>query len=166
MRTSLYVTPLVSKELAERKKPTKKRKTLAVLEKIWNLQDKLSNAIHSISRAHFLNFIKALIKSDKKKLFNDVDDDKQNGSMFIIICKMEGIVVKRVISSDNSCLFNAVGYVMDHDKTKAPELRQVMAATVSSDPTKYSKAFLGKPNTEYIVHGFLIRTSGEAPLSF
>ncbi|XP_039010620.1 OVARIAN TUMOR DOMAIN-containing deubiquitinating enzyme 2-like [Hibiscus syriacus] len=62
---------------------------------------------------------------------------------------MEGIIVRSVIPSDNSCLFNAVGYVMDHDKTKAPELRQVMAATVSSDPTKYSKAFLGKPNAEY-----------------
>ncbi|THG23835.1 hypothetical protein TEA_008657 [Camellia sinensis var. sinensis] len=55
----------------------------------------------------------------------------------------------RVIPSDNSCLFNAVGYVMDHDKNKAPELRQVIAATVASDPTQYSEAFLGKPNEEY-----------------
>ncbi|KAF4357846.1 hypothetical protein CsatB_014728 [Cannabis sativa] len=62
---------------------------------------------------------------------------------------MEGIVVRRVIPSDNSCLFNAVGYVMDHDKLKAPELRQVIAATVASDPAKYSEAFLGKPNEEY-----------------
>ncbi|XXG82568.1 hypothetical protein AAC387_Pa10g0488 [Persea americana] len=62
---------------------------------------------------------------------------------------MEGIVVRRVIPSDNSCLFNAVGYVMEHDKHKAPELRQVIAATVVSDPTKYSEAFLGKPNEEY-----------------
>ncbi|KAK0600336.1 hypothetical protein LWI29_013892 [Acer saccharum] len=62
---------------------------------------------------------------------------------------MEDIVVRRVIPSDNSCLFNAVGYVMDHDKNKAPELRQVIAATVVSDPIKYSEAFLGKPNEEY-----------------
>ncbi|XP_030510182.1 OVARIAN TUMOR DOMAIN-containing deubiquitinating enzyme 2 isoform X2 [Cannabis sativa] len=62
---------------------------------------------------------------------------------------MEGIVVRRVIPSDNSCLFNAVGYVMDHDKLKAPQLRQVIAATVASDPAKYSEAFLGKPNEEY-----------------
>ncbi|TXG67772.1 hypothetical protein EZV62_009047 [Acer yangbiense] len=62
---------------------------------------------------------------------------------------MEGIVARRVIPSDNSCLFNAVGYVMDHDKNKAPELRQVIAATVVSDPIKYSKAFLGKPKEEY-----------------
>ncbi|KVH99150.1 Ovarian tumor, otubain [Cynara cardunculus var. scolymus] len=63
--------------------------------------------------------------------------------------KMEGSIVRRVIPSDNSCLFNAVGYVMDHDKKKASELRQVIAATVASDPTKYSEAFLGKPNEEY-----------------
>ncbi|CAJ2633976.1 OVARIAN TUMOR DOMAIN-containing deubiquitinating enzyme 2 [Trifolium pratense] len=62
---------------------------------------------------------------------------------------MEGFVVRRVIPSDNSCLFNAVGYVMDRDQTKAAELRQVIAATVASDPEKYSEAFLGKPNPEY-----------------
>ncbi|KAL2944599.1 Ubiquitin thioesterase OTU1 [Bienertia sinuspersici] len=62
---------------------------------------------------------------------------------------MEGIIVRRVIPSDNSCLFNAVGYVMDHDKNKASELRQVIAATVSSDPVKYSEAFLEKPNDVY-----------------
>lgn len=62
---------------------------------------------------------------------------------------MEGVVVRRVIPSDNSCLFNAVGYVMDRDQTKAAELRQVIAATVASDPEKYSEAFLGKPNSAY-----------------
>ncbi|CAN4102713.1 unnamed protein product [Withania somnifera] len=41
---------------------------------------------------------------------------------------MEGSIVRRVIPSDNSCLFNAVG-----------------------DPTKYSGAFLGKPNKEYCI---------------
>ncbi|KAI9126277.1 hypothetical protein K1719_002698 [Acacia pycnantha] len=61
----------------------------------------------------------------------------------------EGIIVRRVIPLDNSCLFNAIGYVMDHDKTKASELRQVIAATVASDPQKYSVAFLGKPNADY-----------------
>ncbi|TXG67782.1 hypothetical protein EZV62_009057 [Acer yangbiense] len=61
----------------------------------------------------------------------------QNGILFmfislvLVLCfrcyifqNMEGIVARRVIPSDNSCLFNAVGYVVDHDKNKAPELRQ------------------------------------------
>ncbi|XP_043689221.1 OVARIAN TUMOR DOMAIN-containing deubiquitinating enzyme 2 isoform X1 [Telopea speciosissima] len=69
--------------------------------------------------------------------------------MFVFEDSMEGIIVRRVIPSDNSCLFNAVGYVMDHDKHKAPELRQVIAATVASDQSKYSEPFLGKPNDEY-----------------
>ncbi|KAJ0974695.1 hypothetical protein J5N97_016675 [Dioscorea zingiberensis] len=62
---------------------------------------------------------------------------------------MEGVVVRRVIPSDNSCLFNAIGYVMEHDKHKAQELRQVIAAAVGSDPVKYTEAFLGKPNEDY-----------------
>ncbi|KAG9153807.1 hypothetical protein Leryth_005922 [Lithospermum erythrorhizon] len=62
---------------------------------------------------------------------------------------MEGAIVRRVIPSDNSCLFNAVGYVMEHDRSKAPELREVIAATVVSDPEKYSEAILGKANEEY-----------------
>ncbi|KAG9448383.1 hypothetical protein H6P81_014511 [Aristolochia fimbriata] len=36
----------------------------AVLEKIWDLHDKLSDAIHAISRSHFLNSIKASRKFD------------------------------------------------------------------------------------------------------
>ncbi|KAK8267049.1 hypothetical protein V6Z11_D12G283400 [Gossypium hirsutum] len=58
----------------------------AVLEKIWDLHDKLSDAIHSISRAHFLNSIKALKESDKKKLYNDVvvgADDNRTGFVYV-----------------------------------------------------------------------------------
>lgn len=40
----------------------------AVLEKIWDLHDKLSDAIHSISRAHFLNSIKS---HNRKSQSND-----------------------------------------------------------------------------------------------
>ncbi|XP_022738565.1 plastid division protein PDV1-like [Durio zibethinus] len=56
----------------------------AVLEKIWDLHDKLSDAIHLISRAHFLNSIKVLRKSDKKKLYNDVvvGNDNKTGFVF------------------------------------------------------------------------------------
>lgn len=62
----------------------------------------------------------------------------------------EETIVRRVIPSDNSCLFNAVGYVMDKDKHKAKELRQVIAAAVMSDPSTYTEAILGKPNQEYV----------------
>eukprot|EP00897_Mesotaenium_endlicherianum_P007160 jgi/Mesen1/6472/ME000330S05495 len=61
----------------------------------------------------------------------------------------EEVVVRRIIDADNNCLFNAVGYVMELNKRKALELRQVIAAAVASAPTTYTDAFLGKPNKEY-----------------
>ncbi|EFJ13476.1 hypothetical protein SELMODRAFT_181660 [Selaginella moellendorffii] len=61
----------------------------------------------------------------------------------------ESVVVRRIIPADNSCLFNAVGYVMEHNKSKSSELREVIAATVISDPESYNEAFLGKPNGDY-----------------
>ncbi|PKI52119.1 hypothetical protein CRG98_027535 [Punica granatum] len=39
----------------------------AVLDKIWDLHDKLSDAIHSISRTHFLNTVKTLSKKSGDK---------------------------------------------------------------------------------------------------
>ncbi|XP_043717337.1 plastid division protein PDV1 [Telopea speciosissima] len=62
-----------------------------VLEKIWDLHDKLSDAIHSISRSHFLNSIKAQKNPDdvyfsrnydKKKPRTDGDDER-NGFVFV-----------------------------------------------------------------------------------
>jgi len=34
------------------------------------------------------------------------------------------VLARRVIASDNSCLFNAVGYVMEGSRARAPELRR------------------------------------------
>ncbi|KAF1890390.1 hypothetical protein Lal_00013644 [Lupinus albus] len=83
-----------------------------------------------------------------ENIFTDVEREDCPPRLSTIYI-MEGIVERKVIPSDNSCLFNAVGYVMDHDPTKASELRQVIAATVASDPQNFSEAFLGKPNEEY-----------------
>lgn len=43
----------------------------AVLEKIWDIHDKLSDAIHSISRSHFLNTVKTLKSSDDMFFSNE-----------------------------------------------------------------------------------------------
>ena len=48
-------------------------------------------------------------------------------------------VVRRIIDSDNSCLFNAVGYVMDHSRALAQQLRQVIADRVAADPGGWEK---------------------------
>ncbi|KAI4337939.1 hypothetical protein L6164_016301 [Bauhinia variegata] len=64
--------------------------TEAILEKIWDLHDKLSDAIHSISRTHFLNSIKTLKNSDKNKTSRDVgDDDNRAGFVFVKDCRLD-----------------------------------------------------------------------------
>ncbi|XP_015971628.1 plastid division protein PDV1 [Arachis duranensis] len=42
----------------------------AILEKIWDLHDKLSDAIHSISRSHFLSSVKSLKNSHNIRTCN------------------------------------------------------------------------------------------------
>jgi len=57
--------------------------------------------------------------------------------------------VRRVIDADNSCLFNAVGYVFERNRKAAPRLRTVIANTVLGDPGRWTEAVLGKPPSDY-----------------
>ncbi|CAN1761861.1 Plastid division protein PDV1 [Linum perenne] len=62
----------------------------AVLEKIWDLHDKLNDAIHTISRAHFLNSIKNLRRpaADKKHhhhLFSGEENGGGGGGGYIFV---------------------------------------------------------------------------------
>lgn len=63
----------------------------AVLEKIWDLHDKLSDAIHSISRAHFLNSIKNPARKPdefcfpRKKKSTDDDPENKSGPGFVFM---------------------------------------------------------------------------------
>lgn len=62
----------------------------------------------------------------------------------------DGVLIRRVIADDNSCLFNAVGYVLEgHSRTKAPVLRKLISDIVRSDPVSFSAAFLGQANAAY-----------------
>ncbi|XP_052184446.1 plastid division protein PDV1 [Diospyros lotus] len=58
----------------------------AVLEKIWDLHDKLSDAILAITRSHYLHSLKSLRKSDAAVLApsgNKADDDLRAGFVFV-----------------------------------------------------------------------------------
>jgi hypothetical protein len=59
------------------------------------------------------------------------------------------LVACRVIAADNSCLFNAVAYLMEGSLTMSGDLRQLIASVVMSDPETYSEATLSKPCDEY-----------------
>eukprot|EP00434_Breviolum_minutum_P008814 symbB.v1.2.007773.t1/scaffold481.1/size198263/4 len=61
----------------------------------------------------------------------------------------QGLVLRRIIAADNSCLFNAFGYVTEKVRDKAPSLRAVVAQRIAGDPERFCEAFLAKPNAEY-----------------
>lgn len=63
-----------------------------------------------------------------------------------------GILTRKVVPADNSCLFTSTHLVMtegDYDLGAARQLREIIANIVLQDPVTYSEAFLGKPNKEY-----------------
>lgn len=62
-----------------------------------------------------------------------------------------GILLKKVVPADNSCLFTSIGYVLNGqvDTDVGIIMRNIIAEHVSSDPETYTEAFLGKPNREY-----------------
>lgn len=64
-----------------------------------------------------------------------------------LVAGTDGSLHRRVVPADNSCLFNAVGYVCDGDRhlSSAARLRKLVADTVLADPVQYSDAMLGKP---------------------
>lgn len=63
-----------------------------------------------------------------------------------------GVLMRKVVPANNSCLFTSVNAVMndgDIDLSCAPSLRQLIAGVVMSDPNTYSDAFLGRSNSSY-----------------
>lgn len=59
-----------------------------------------------------------------------------------------GKIERKVIDADNSCLFNAIGFLVD--RIDPMFYRRIIAERISSDPIFYSVDFLGKAPNEYI----------------
>ncbi|XP_013400633.1 ubiquitin thioesterase OTU1 [Lingula anatina] len=66
-----------------------------------------------------------------------------------------GILMRKVVPADNSCLFTSVAFVL-HDGNpepkSAPFMRQKIAKAVSDDPVTYNEAFLGRKNDSYCAY--------------
>jgi hypothetical protein len=64
-----------------------------------------------------------------------------------------GVMLRRVIPSDNSCLFSALAYDLEgakyREKPRAKALRQVIADVVANDALTYNDGYLGQPPKEY-----------------
>ncbi|KAF2285760.1 hypothetical protein GH714_007658 [Hevea brasiliensis] len=91
----------------------------------------------------FVSGVLGLIPETGKFISDSVEDQTEQ------VLKNMGEILKASGADHSFVVKTTIMYVMDHDKNKALELRQVIAATVASDPAKYNEAFLGKPNEEY-----------------
>ncbi|XP_013783131.1 ubiquitin thioesterase OTU1-like [Limulus polyphemus] len=63
-----------------------------------------------------------------------------------------GILIRRVVPANNSCLFTSVYFAISggvYDTKVGDMLRKVIADTVSADKETYCEAFLGKSNKDY-----------------
>eukprot|EP00903_Cladosiphon_okamuranus_P018880 g17366.t1 len=58
-------------------------------------------------------------------------------------------MVRRIIDADNSCLFNAVGYVLRRKRKVGAELRRMITEAVREKPAEYNEGILGKQPEEY-----------------
>ena len=68
------------------------------------------------------------------------------------ISMASGILMRKVVPADNSCLFTSVDCVMHDGKvdlTSAEHMRQLIANVVKSDPKQFDNAILGKSNKSY-----------------
>ncbi|XP_043464925.1 ubiquitin thioesterase OTU1 [Leptopilina heterotoma] len=62
-----------------------------------------------------------------------------------------GMLLKKVVPGDNSCLFTSIGFVINGkvEPACANYMRSLVASAVEQDPDEFSEAILGMPNAEY-----------------
>ncbi|XP_012532590.1 ubiquitin thioesterase OTU1 [Monomorium pharaonis] len=97
-----------------------------------------------------------LIVEEKQIVFNSHEQRVDNlGRSHIVdqenFANTPGVLMRKVVPADNSCLFTSVGYVLNGkvDTSCASFMREIIANAVAADPNEYSEAFLGRPNAEY-----------------
>lgn len=63
----------------------------------------------------------------------------------------DGILLKKVVPADNSCLFTSIRFVLNGkiDNEGSEMMRHIIAQVVSADPQEFNDAVLGKSNSEY-----------------
>ncbi|KAK2722590.1 ubiquitin thioesterase Otu1-like [Artemia franciscana] len=92
------------------------------------------------------------IKPPKKEEIDKLEGKGASPSAVKQLSKSKhGFLTRKVIPSDNSCLFTSVSFCLTGkvDLSQASYLREVVMSTIQSNPEIYSAAFLGKPPLEY-----------------
>ena len=74
---------------------------------------------------------------------------EQQGAPVLVALPDGSAVTRRIVPSDNSCLFASVGYVTSQNRSQAAQLRRVIVDAVKQDPVEWSEVVLGKDPEEY-----------------
>lgn len=78
--------------------------------------------------------------------------ENTNNALLSQLEQETGILVRKVVPANNSCLFTSIHTLMTDgilDVTCSKQMRELIAGVVLSDPETYSEAFLGKTNENY-----------------
>ncbi|XP_049843017.1 ubiquitin thioesterase OTU1 [Schistocerca gregaria] len=80
-----------------------------------------------------------------------LDNDRVRPHVTDAISDFPGILMRKIVPADNSCLFTSIGFVLGGkvDPTCASYMRQIIAEEVINDGDSYSEAILGKPPRAY-----------------
>ncbi|PKK64381.1 OTU-domain-containing protein [Rhizophagus irregularis] len=74
---------------------------------------------------------------------------KSSSKDVISIPTENGFFILREMPDDNSCLFRAIGYVLDRSTDTVQHLRQIVIDHIRKNPDHFSDVVLGKPREEY-----------------
>ncbi|KAL4226742.1 aminotransferase [Mactra antiquata] len=105
---------------------------------------------NSLSSLPFRSGDTLIVEEDssmKKRAIEQVDLQYQSQ-----INSSSGMLMRKVVPADNSCLFTSIDCVMNHgvvDLSVNSQMRELIAGIVMSDPNTYNEAFLGKSNSSY-----------------
>lgn len=96
--------------------------------------------------------ISSLNKRNEKNQ-NEIQNQNENlkpENQYMAMTEMPAVII-RSMKDDNSCLFSAIAYLFEnHDRNKAPMLRELAAQLILSNPEKYSEGILGKKPESYV----------------
>lgn len=86
------------------------------------------------------------LQDEEDQEMSTTEQQQDNSSPFA-----GGILLKKIVPADNSCLFTSIGYVLNGKVSTdcGSFMRKIIATQVAEDPVSYNDAVLGKPNAEY-----------------
>ncbi|KAK9887559.1 hypothetical protein WA026_023365 [Henosepilachna vigintioctopunctata] len=96
-----------------------------------------------IEEKNITNIEKATVSPNSSDFIQAISDQEN----------CQGILLKKVVPADNSCLFGSLFFVLNRRVDDSGEallwLRDLVAETISKGPDTYSEAILGRPVAEY-----------------